>query len=184
MLKTVALAVLLAAAAILGFAATRPDSFRVERSVVIAAPADRIYPLLADFRRFGEWSPWEHRDPRMKRHFSGAPQGEGAVYAWEGNDDVGEGRMEIVQATSPSMVSMRLDFVRPVEARHGADFTLVPQGDATQVTWAMHGDNPYLSKLMQVFVSMDRIVGGDFEAGLAKLKQVAEQPPSAGTYKP
>lgn len=175
MIQHIVLAIGAAIVAVLGTAATRPDTFSVERSVQVQAPAERIYPLLADFRRFPDWSPWEHRDPAMKRGYSGAASGVGAAYAWNGNDDVGQGRMEIIEATEPTLVRMRLDFLRPVQAQNIAEFRL-QQADpgGTRVTWRMEGPNPYLAKVMQLFISMDRLVGSDFDAGLAKLKQVAE----------
>lgn len=175
MIKNVVLLIVAAILVVLGLAATRPDTFSVERRVQVQAPPERIYPLVSDFHRFPEWSPWEHRDPAMKRGFSGAASGVGAVYAWNGNDDVGQGRMEIVEATEPSLVRMRLEFLRPVQAQNMAEFRLQPDAGGTMVTWRMEGPNPYLAKLMQMFFSMDRLVGSDFDAGLAKLKQLAER---------
>jgi hypothetical protein len=161
--------------AILAFTATRPDSFMVRREAAIKAPAEKIYPLISDFNRWSAWSPYEKKDPAMKRSFSGPGAGKGAVYAWEGNKDVGAGRMEIAEAAAPSRVSLKLDFSRPFEAHNRVDFTLEPKGAATQVTWAMQGPMPFISKVICLFVDMDRMVGADFEAGLANLKAIAEQ---------
>lgn len=175
MLKTVLMGTAVALLGLLGYASLQPDTFMVERAVNIQAPPDRIYPYLADFRQWGAWSPWEKLDPAMQRSFSGAASGQGAVYAWQGNRDVGSGRMEIRSARPVSSVDLQLDFFAPFEARNTATFTLLPQNGATTVTWTMQGPMPFVSKLIGVFVSMDRMVGRDFEAGLAKLKTVAEQ---------
>jgi len=170
MLKKIALVLLALIAIVLIYAAVRPDTFRVERTARIAAPAEKIFPLINDFHRWGEWSPYEQLDPGMKRSFGGAPAGQGATYAWEGNDKAGAGRMEITESTPSSKIAIRLDFIRPFEARNMAEFTLQPQGGETQVTWAMHGPSPYVAKLMGIFFNMDQMIGKDFETGLANLK--------------
>jgi uncharacterized protein YndB with AHSA1/START domain len=175
MLKTILIVAVVALAGVLVYAAMQPDSFRVQRVATIDAPPDKVFPLIADFHRWEAWSPWEKRDPAMKRVHDGAASGRGAVYAWEGNRDVGRGRMEIVEATAPSNVAIRLDFIAPIEAHNVAEFKLIPRGNATDVVWSMHGPSPFLSRLVQVFVSMDRMVGKDFEAGLANLKALAER---------
>lgn len=175
MFKKIALAVVVLVAAVLLFAATRPDSFRVQRSTSIKAPAEKIFPLIADFHAWGAWSPWEKLDPTMKRTHSGAPSGKGAVYAWDGNNEVGAGRMEIAEVSTPSRLSIKLDFSRPMEGHNTAEFTLVPKGDASEVTWAMFGPNPYLSKLIGLFLDMDKMIGKDFETGLTNLKALAEK---------
>jgi hypothetical protein len=175
MLKTLLIVVVALIAVVLGLAATRPDHFRVERSTTVRAPADKIYPFIDDFHRWTAWSPYEARDPAMKRDHGGAARGVGATYAWAGNREVGEGRMEIVEASAPSKVVIRLEFLKPFEARNQATFTLQPEGAGTRVTWAMEGPSPYLSKLIGLFVSMDRLVGQDFETGLATLKAQAEK---------
>jgi hypothetical protein len=162
-------------AGVLAFAATRPDSFSVRRAASIQAPPEKIFPLINDFGRWGAWSPYEKKDPAMKRSFSGPAAGKGAVYAWEGNGEVGQGRMEIADAVAPSRVTLKLDFVKPFEAHNQVDFTLEPKGGATEVTWAMNGPMPFVSKVITLFVDMDRTVGGDFEAGLANLKALAEK---------
>ncbi|MGH8668727.1 MAG: SRPBCC family protein [Burkholderiales bacterium] len=174
-LKIIAIALLVLVGAVLAFAAMQPDRFTVQRSASIKAPPDRIYPLIADFGRWNAWSPYERKDPAMKRTFSGPASGKGAVYAWEGNGEVGQGRMEIAEAAVPSKVTLKLDFVKPFEAHNIVDFLLEPKGDATQVTWAMQGPMPFISKIICLFVDMDRMVGQDFEAGLANLKAVAER---------
>ncbi|WP_369721415.1 SRPBCC family protein [Bradyrhizobium sp. LLZ17] len=178
MLKAVAIVtVVLTAgiAAVVVFALTKPDKFRVERSLAVKAPADAIYPVVADFHFWTSWSPYEGRDPAMKRSFGGTTLGKGATYAWDGNNNVGAGQMEILEASTPSKLRIKLDFERPFEGHNIAEFTFVPQGDATLVTWAMYGPAPFLSKLMQVFVNMDRMIGKDFEAGLTSLKKLTEK---------
>lgn len=162
-------------AGIVAFAATKPDTFRVERRLAVRAPAGALYPLIVDFHLWQTWSPYETRDPAMKRTFGGAAQGKGATYAWDGNNNVGAGQMEILDAEAPSRVRIKLDFERPFEGHNVAEFTMMPQGDATLVTWAMHGPAPFLSKLMQVFINMDTMIGKDFEAGLASLKKLTEK---------
>jgi uncharacterized protein YndB with AHSA1/START domain len=174
MLKTVLIIIALAIVALLAYAATRPDSFRLERQATIKAPPEKIYANLVDFNKWGAWSPWEKLDPQMKRTHSGAASGKGAAYAWAG-DKVGAGSMEILEATPSSSVKIKLDFTKPFEAHNMVDFTLVPQGDSTQVTWAMYGPMAFINKLFGVFMSMDKMVGKDFEAGLGDLKAVSEK---------
>jgi uncharacterized protein YndB with AHSA1/START domain len=175
MLKTVVIVAVVFLIALLGFAATRPDSFRLQRSVVIEAPPDKVFALLSDFRQWPTWSPWEKLDPNMKRTHSGTERGVGTVYAWDSPSKAGAGRMEIKEAVPSNKVTIQLDFIRPSAAQNTTEFTLQAQANnATQVTWAMSGPNPYLAKLMQVFVSMDSMVGKDFEEGLGNLKRVAE----------
>ena len=167
------LAIVIALALIL--AAGKPDTFRLTRTAVVKAAPETIFPLIADFHEWSKWSPWENRDPALKRTFSGAERGTGAVYAWDGNKNVGAGRMEIIDASSPSKIIIKLDFFKPFEGHNTAEFTFVPQGDVTLVTWAMYGPAPFMSKVMQVFVNMDTMIGKDFEAGLASLKKFTEK---------
>jgi carbon monoxide dehydrogenase subunit G len=175
MLRIIAIVVVVAIAAFLAFAATKPDSFRVERSATIQAPPDKIFALIQDFHKWGTWSPYEKRDPEMKRTYGGPDSGKGSVYAWEGNSKVGAGRMEILEASAPSKVAIKLDFIKPFEGHNTAEFTLVPQGDSTNVNWAMYGPNPYFAKVMQSVFNMDEMIGKDFATGLANLKAAAEK---------
>jgi hypothetical protein len=179
MLKRLLIAVVVIVLGVLGLAWMQPDSFQVQRSTTLKAPPEKAFALINDFHRWTEWSPWEGLDPAMKRTHSGPASGTGAVYQWDGNSAVGAGRMEITSAQSPGRVSIQLDFIRPFEGHNITDFTLATQGDVTTVTWIMRGPMPFVSKLMQVFISMDRMIGKDFEAGLAKLKAVAEKPAPA-----
>jgi hypothetical protein len=175
MLKKIALGVVVILAIILGLAATKPDSFSVKRVVSIKAPPEKIAALITDFHQWGSWSPWEHLDPNMKRTFSGAPSGKGAVYEWEGNKDVGKGRMEIADAATPVKTVIKLDFLQPFESHNTTEFTMLPQGETTTVSWDMSGPMPFISKIMSVFTSMDAMIGKDFEKGLSNLKTVAEK---------
>jgi hypothetical protein len=175
MFKKIAFVIVVAVAAVLALAATKPDTFQVERSVSINASPEKIFPLIDDLHNWTAWSPWETKDPLMKRTYSGAARGKGAAYAWEGNKDVGMGRMEIAEASPTSKVTINLDFVKPFEAHNVVDFTLEPKGGTTNVTWAMQGPSPFFSKVLHVFLSMDKMVGKDFEAGLANLKAAAEK---------
>lgn len=159
---------------VLAYAATRPDDFRVQRSATIKAPPEKIFPFINDFRRWTVWSPFENVDPDMKRSYGATAAGPGATYAWDGNKNIGSGSMTMVDA-SPSKVIIKLDFLKPFEAHNIAEFTLVPAGDSTDVTWSMHGPVPYFVKVIHMFINMDKMVGGQFAAGLADLKAAAEK---------
>jgi carbon monoxide dehydrogenase subunit G len=175
MFKIIAIVIVVLIAALLIYAATRPDTLRVQRSTNIKAPPEKIFALINDFHSWGAWSPYEKKDPAMKRTMSGAANGKGAVYEWEGDKNVGKGRMEIAESSPPSKVTLKLDFVKPFEAHNIVDVTLEPKGDSTNVTWAMHGPSPYISKIIGIFLNMDSMIGKDFETGLANLKTVAER---------
>jgi hypothetical protein len=177
-LKIIAIIVVLAVVVVLVLASRKPDHFRVQRSASIAAPPERIFPLINDFHRWGAWSPYEHKDPDMKRTFSGPGSGRGSTYQWAGNSNIGSGRMEIVESSAPSRVAIQLDFLKPFEAHNIATFTMEPAGGTTNVTWVMDGPTPFVGKIMHVFLDMDRMVGTDFEAGLANLKTAAEHEPA------
>ena len=171
----IAIVLVVAVAIILILAATKPDGFSVQRVIMVQAPPERIFPLINDFHQWGSWSPYENKDPAMKRSYSGAASGEGAVYAWEGNKNVGSGRMEILDGSASSKIVIKLDFFTPFEAHNTAEFTMLPHGDAINVTWLMHGPLPFMGKIMHVFINMDRMVGKDFEIGLANLKRLTER---------
>lgn len=169
-----AVVIILVVAALFIYAATRPDTFRIERSAVIHAPPDRIFSFIADFHRWMAWSPWEKMDPNVVRSYRGSGAGTGAVYEWQGNNQVGAGGMEIIETAPPSKIVIKLDFVKPFEAHNIAEFTLTPKGNSTEVTWAMYGPQPYTAKLMNIFGMMERMVGPQFESGLTNLKTAAE----------
>lgn len=159
---------------LLAYAATRPDEFRVERRARIAAPADQVWPLISELRAFNRWNPYERKDPLIKSAYSGAAQGVGSRYDWD-SKKVGSGSLEITAQKPGQAVQMKLDFVKPFEAHNLAEFTLQPMPDgATEVRWAMSGPANFMSKLMGVFIDMDKMVGRDFEDGLQNLRQLAE----------
>jgi hypothetical protein len=172
------LVIAVAVAALLAHARTRPDNFRLERSIRIAAPILQVAEQIDDFREWQKWSPWEHIDPSLQRTFSGAEAGVGAVYEWTGTGKAGAGRMEITEMRTGSegaLITIRLDFLKPFKASNTAEFLMTPTDAGTDLTWAMFGPSPYISKLMGVFMDMDKLIGKDFEAGLVALKRNAEQ---------
>ena len=175
MIKTIALSIVVLLAALLIYAATKPDSFRIERTVAIKAPPEKLFALINDFHQWDSWSPWEKIDPALQRTYSGAASGKGAVYEWNGNKDIGQGRMEIVESSPSSKILLNLDFVTPFEAHNVVEFSLSADGDSTTVTQAMYGPSPYISKLMTIFFSMEKIVGDKYEEGLDNLKKLAEK---------
>jgi uncharacterized protein YndB with AHSA1/START domain len=174
-LVIIAVGLAVAIAAVLILAATKPTTLRVQRSVSINAPPERIFSLISDFHQWVTWSPYEQKDPAMKRTYSGAERGRGAVYAWDGDKNVGSGRMEILDVSAPSKIVIKLDFFKPFEGHNTAEFTMLPQGDGTHVTWLMHGPANFMSRLIQVFMNLDNMIGKDFEAGLANLKTITEK---------
>lgn len=158
----------------LTYAASRPDSFRVERRIAIKAPPEKIMPQIADLKAHQAWSPWEKKDPAMKRAYGGAPSGVGQTYEWAGDGNIGEGRIRIAEATADRVV-MDMEFIKPFAARNKGEFILTRTGEATEVTWAMSGPSPLISKVMDVVVGFDRMIGPEFEAGLAALKYLTEK---------
>jgi hypothetical protein len=179
MLKKVVLVLGIVVVGLLAVIATRPDTFKVERSTVIAAPPPVAWNQVNDFHNWVAWSPWEKLDPNMKKTFDGPASGTGAIYSWVGNDKVGEGRMTILDSKPGERVVIKLEFLKPMEAASTTTFTFTSQGktdkgEATQVHWAMEGSNNFVAKAMQLFMSMDSMVGKDFEKGLAQLKTAAE----------
>lgn len=184
-LIAVAALVAAAVAVILILAARKPDVFRVHRSATIRAPAERIYPLVASLRGFARWSPYEKKDPDMRREFDGPEAGIGASYAWAGDRNVGRGRITVVDAEAPGRVEMSLDMLSPMKVSNIVEFTLAPQGDATLVTWAMRGKTPFFCKILQTLFDMDKMCGRDFEAGLADLEALVEgRPVASGVREP
>ena len=154
--------------------ALRPSQLRVTRRASIAAPPAAVFAQVNDFRKWQAWSPWAKRDPGMATHYTGAPAGVGAVYAWAGNREVGEGRMTITESRPHELIRISLEFMKPFAATHTAEFTFAPDGGGTAVTWTMTGQNGFIGKAIGLVMSMDRMIGGDFESGLAGIKQQAE----------
>ena len=178
MLKALAYIAAFVAIVVVGlliYAATRPDTFRVQRSAAIKASPDKIFALINDLHAWSSWSPYEKKDPAMKRTFGGASAGTGAVYEWDGDKNVGKGRMEITESSPPARILIKLDFFKPFEGHNTAEFTMEPKGDNTIVTWAMYGPSAFMMKVMGLFMNMDNMIGNDFAAGLANLKAVAEK---------
>ena len=178
-MKRVLMFLLVAMVLFLGYAATRPDTFHVERSITIAAPADAIYPKVAEFHQWPAWSPWEHLDPNMKTEFLGTDGAVGASYGWTGNDKVGQGRMTLTEIQPPQKVGIKLEFLKPYQATSAGTFAFTPEGAGTKVTWSMDGTNNYMAKVMCIFMNMDKTIGADFEKGLATLKSQSESAAAA-----
>jgi uncharacterized protein YndB with AHSA1/START domain len=175
MFKYIAITLIVIVAGILIAAARRPDNFRVERAIRISAPAEKIFHYVNDFHQWGVWSPWEKLDPAMKRNYAGPAAGNGAVYDWQGNGKVGQGRMQILDATEPRHIIIKLDFIKPFEGHNRATFNFQPAGNDTEVVWTMEGPSPYISKVMGLIFNMDRLIGTDFETGLANLAAASEK---------
>jgi hypothetical protein len=169
MLKKIAVVLAVTLALLAGFVATRPGAFRISRSRTVKAPPEVVHAYVNDFHKWPEWSPWERLDPAMKKEISGAPAGPGATYYWTGNDQVGEGRMTITDSRAPQSVTIRLEFLKPFAATNTAQFDFAPSGSGTNVTWTMIGTNNFLAKAFTLVMDMDKMVGPDFEKGLANL---------------
>jgi len=176
MLKVILFGIAVVIAGVLAYAATRPDTFRVQRTASIAAPPEKIFPLIDDLRSGERWSPYYRKDPAMKGIYTGPVSGPGSAFEFAGNRDVGSGRVTITDSTPSAKVTMRLQMFKPFAADNIVEFTLVPRGATTDVTWAMQGRQPYLAKVMGLFFDMDKMVGTDFAAGLASLKALVETP--------
>ncbi|MDO9269149.1 MAG: SRPBCC family protein [Methylobacter sp.] len=176
MIETIVIIIAVLLAALLIYAATKPDIFRIWRVKSIKASPDRIFALINDFHNWDAWSPYEKIDPAMKRNISGTPRGKGSVYEWESNSSkAGIGRMEIIESSPPSKIAIQLDLSKPFESCSIVEFKLETKGDQTDVTWDMHGTNPYIGKIMEIFCDRDSMVGNDFEEGLVNLKTIAER---------
>jgi len=159
--------------------ATRPSTFRIERSIKISAPPSSAFALVNDFHRWSVWSPWEKMDPNLERSYEGASSGQGSVYSWNGNKKVGQGRMTIEQSRENSKIVIKLEFLRPFKQTNTATFTFTPEADGTTVRWAMDGRNNFLGKTFHMLIDMDKMVGNDFERGLTAMKEQAERDHSA-----
>ena len=173
-MKKVLLVLMILVVAALGFVATRPDTFHVERSASIAASSDSVFAKIDDFHHWASWSPWEKLDPQMVKTFEGPASGVGASYHWAGNNKAGEGRMTIIESDPGRKVAIKLEFLKPWKATNACVFTLTPEATGTRVTWTLDGNNDFMAKAMSAFMSMDKMVGGDFEKGLSSLKTLTE----------
>jgi hypothetical protein len=174
MFKKILIGLVLIVGGFLVFASTRPDTYRVQRSAKIDAPATVVFSQLEDFKAWGAWSPWDRLDPTMKKSYAGPPKGVGATYSWEGNKKVGKGKMTITDATAPTALTIRLEFMEPFAAVANTVFKVAPQDKASEVTWAMEGTNNLIGKAWGVFMNMDKAIGTDFETGLKGLKTASE----------
>jgi uncharacterized protein YndB with AHSA1/START domain len=174
MLVPVLLVIVLLIGLLLLIVSRKPDTFRIERSAGMEAAPETVFALVNDFHRWEGWSPWEGIDATMQKKFSGPPSGTGAVYEWEGSKKVGKGRMEMTESVAPQRIVIKLDFLKPFEAHNITEITFAAADDITVVTWAMFGPQPFISKLFTLFMNMDKMVGKDFEKGLASLKLLSE----------
>jgi hypothetical protein len=179
-LMIIAIVLLVGVAGLVAYAATRPDTFRIERSTLINAPADTVHAILTDLRRGREWSPFERKDPNLKRSFSGPETGVGSALEWEGDMNVGAGKLSIAQAT-PSKITLNLDMRKPMEGHNIVEYALATQGDATHLTWSMHGKMNLIAKVMCIFINLEKDLGSEFEKGLRDLKALAERQAAATT---
>jgi hypothetical protein len=170
----IAIAVAVLFALLLIIIATRPNSFRIERSAVIGAAPNAVFPLINDFHEWVKWSPWEGIDPNLQRTYEGAASGPGAKYHWVGNKQVGEGRMTILESKPGEFVTIKLEFLKPFAATNQANFKFTPSGAGTQVTWSMEGKNNFMMKGFSLLMNMDKMVGKDFEKGLANLNAAVQ----------
>lgn len=174
MLRNILIVLVVLVLGFLGFVATRPDDYSVQRSALVSAPPAIVYAQVADFHQWGAWSPWEHLDPNMQRQIAGPePGGVGATYAWAGSDKAGEGQMTITEATPAERVVIKLDFIKPWASTCTTTFGFAPEGAGTRVSWTMSGKHDFMSKAMCVFMPMDKMIGPDFERGLASLDSVS-----------
>ena len=178
MLKKILLVVVVVVGIFAAFVATRPSQWRIARSTVVAAPAEAVYPKVADFHGWDAWSPWAKLDPAMKADFTGTPGTVGSSYHWTGNDKVGEGRMTILELVPGRKVGIKLEFLKPWEQTSLTEFSFVPEGAGTKVTWAMSGEHDFVGKLFALVMNMEKMVGPDFEKGLSALKAQAAPPPA------
>jgi len=174
MLKKLLIAVVVVVAVFVAFAATRPASYRVTRSRTIGAPASVVYAQVADFHQWDKWSPWAKLDPAMKTTHTGPVAAPGSSYAWSGNDKVGEGKMTLVEAVPGQRLRITLEFLKPFAATSATEFGFAPRQGGTETTWTMEGHNSFVAKAFSVFMDMDKMIGNDFEKGLAQLKAVSE----------
>jgi len=174
MLKRIVIVLVLVVGGFLAYAATRPDTYHVERSANINAPAAVVYGELEDFKNWQAWSPWEKRDPTMKKTYEGPAAGTGAIYSWVGNDKVGEGKMTLTDSKANSHVGIELEFLKPWQQKNTTDFTFETNPAGTQVRWGMTAPMGFMGKAFGLFKDMDQMIGPDFEKGLAQLKTLSE----------
>lgn len=176
MLKTILIALVVIVIVFVVVVAMQPSEFRVARSTTVSAPPGTVFAQVNDFHKWEAWNPWGKIDPAMKQTYEGAPAGVGAVYTWAGNNEVGEGRMTITESRPSDLIRVRLEFFKPLRATNTAEFTFKPEGNQTAVTWSMFGQNNFMAKAIHLFMNMDKMIGGQFEKGLASMKSIVESP--------
>jgi Polyketide cyclase / dehydrase and lipid transport len=174
MLVKILIGVVVVVAALAAYVATRPSEFSVSRSASFAAPAPAVFAQVNELRKWRAWSPWARKDPQAKETFDGPAAGAGASMSWAGNNEVGEGRMTIVESRPAELVRFKLEFLKPFAATNSAEFAFKDEGGRTAVTWTMRGQNNFIGKAMCLLFDMDKMVGGDFEKGLAGIRQIVE----------
>lgn len=174
MFLKIVIAVAIVLVVFLAVVAMQPSEFRIARSATIAAPAEVVFAQVNDLHKMNSWSPWLEPDPKARLTYSGPEAGTGAAFSWSGNNKVGEGRLTITASHPNDLVRINMEFFKPLKNTCTAEFTLLPQGNQTQVTWAMFGKRPFLGKVFSLFVNMDKMIGGNFEKGLAQMKTIAE----------
>ena len=157
--------------------AMQPSEFRVARSATMRTPAPAVFARVNDFHKWEAWNPWGKIDPAMKQTYEGAPAGVGAVYSWAGNNQVGEGRMTMIESRPSDLIRIKMEFYRPLAATNTAEFAFKPAGDETVVTWSMTGNNNFMAKAIHLFMNMDKMIGGQFDKGLASMKTLVESTP-------
>jgi uncharacterized protein YndB with AHSA1/START domain len=177
MLKIILIALAVIVVALVVIVALQPSEFRVARSTIISAPPSAVFALVNDFHKWEAWNPWGKIDPAMKQTYEGAPAGTGAIYTWAGNNEVGEGRMTIIESRPSELIRVKLEFFKPFAATNTAEFTFKPEANQTAVTWSMFGDKNFMAKAIHLFINMDKMIGGQFEKGLAAMKSVVETSP-------
>ena len=177
MLKIILIAVAVIIVVLAVIVALQPSEFRVARSATISAPASAVFALVNDFHKWEAWNPWGKIDPAMKQTYEGAPAGTGAIYTWAGNNEVGEGRMTIIESRPSELIRVKLEFFKPFAATNTAEFTFKPEANQTAVTWSMFGEKNVMAKAIHLFINMDKMIGGQFEKGLAAMKSVVETSP-------
>ena len=177
MLKIILIAIAVIVVVFLVVVALQPSEFRVARSTTISGPAPAVFAQVNDFHKWEAWNPWGKIDPAMKQTYEGAPAGIGAIYTWVGNNEVGEGRMTLTESRPSDLIRIKLEFMKPFAATNTAEFTFKPEGNQTAVTWSMSGKNNFMAKAIHLFMNMDKMIGGQFEKGLAEMKSVVEAAP-------
>ena len=177
MLIKIIIVVALIIVVFIGIVALQPNKYRVTRNTTISAPPAAVFAQVNDFHKWAAWNPWGKIDSAMKQTYDGTPSGTGAIYAWIGNKEVGEGHMTIIESRPSDLIRIKLEFLKPFAATNTAEFNFKPEGNHTAVTWSMFGDKNFMAKAIHLFMNMDKMIGGQFEKGLAEMKSIVETAP-------